>query len=1078
MRLSVALVLSLLSTPALAHEPPAFAPDTRLHIVGDVSLPMQEPQAALAEADVRIFAVVTDVATDARYRNHGWGSETEAALERTWSAWSTDPRFDAAEDVLIFVALEEREVRIRTGSTWDTTFELHNEELTAITEKHFVPLAKAGNLPGALARTIQATDRVFSAYAAMPPTLPRPSEARVAVWPAEPLMPQVRQPERVGVQVDPPVTVHIAQYLPEASAPGRVASELLGDDPDHVVAVWDVRDREIGVAFGESWREVMPSSTPTVIEGVEPTTAAVGEALKDLIAPLAQRVVDTRMQARRDFWLNPDDGGPVRADPADLSLPTTRAMLDRLDWPVAITVVEHADASRETTAPDGRRWVDVVASESLRTAADDGVLDRASHAGVVLTLVGDPPQLDVHHSPFVPVGERDIAWPSSLSIRERRGVDLDSRVAGVLQDIDVALKVRVARKEAEEAAEAEAREARARTARTVFAAGGGAGTLGLLGLGYGMVVLGRRRRRQLFESELAHIEDRITAARERLVDFRLDTETRQQVRLLRQLGPITRQLQDEVTSALDEIEVGVRALEARITEVRARIPGGSTDPDPRVWTQALDALHAPLEVEPDAVDDDLFAPLEQARMIPVDTFMAGLVDRFATARAGWQEILDATRARFRRLEDDLDRHSLDEVVEKLAAAGLSPRWRGVHPYEIRAADLPRLDALRQQDPVDYLRKLAALQDEAGDIIGLLTRLPAERDERDAARSAALPLLDKALATVCRPEDDPRATAARARALDAEADAMLAATSDPDATIAALDAATAAWEQVKAQHEALVHAIAVASSRVEASAAVALDTAADTLDGYAARLTELTRDHSGLDRLTALAAAAREDLEQGRAALDQARSALADRRHLDAIRLAEVVLKEAVESGEDAVALFRGIEKREQAELEARALLARLDDERAKLRRAWKPYDSYGHDAFQDGDARRKELARMTADRTLVDWVVALELARATRKSWTRGVDETKERYRAAKAAEAARAAAAEARRRARASSSYSSSSSWGSSSSSSSSSSWSSSSGGSSWSSSSGSSRSGGSSWSSSSSSSSHGSGRSGGSSW
>ncbi|TNE85599.1 MAG: TPM domain-containing protein [Deltaproteobacteria bacterium] len=110
---------------------------------------------AVADADHTFRVLVFEAVGSSKGT---WSSGTERALEESWSSWDSSMAIDAREDVLIVLALDEREVRVKTGSTWDAKLGLWGDALLPFIDAEFLPRAKAGDLGGGLASLVTALD--------------------------------------------------------------------------------------------------------------------------------------------------------------------------------------------------------------------------------------------------------------------------------------------------------------------------------------------------------------------------------------------------------------------------------------------------------------------------------------------------------------------------------------------------------------------------------------------------------------------------------------------------------------------------------------------------------------------------------------------------------------------------------------------------------------------------------------------------------------------------------------------------------------------------------------------------------
>jgi|GEM_PF-2791989 len=139
---------------------PPFRADDRVQTVPPGALSTVATDHATTHAVHRIFVVVLQSARDETLAA-GRVSATEGAVEAIWAAWRADPAFDPEEDVLVVLALDEREVRVRTGARWDIDLGLRAATLDSQIDASFLPRARAGDLDGALARLVRDLDRTI-----------------------------------------------------------------------------------------------------------------------------------------------------------------------------------------------------------------------------------------------------------------------------------------------------------------------------------------------------------------------------------------------------------------------------------------------------------------------------------------------------------------------------------------------------------------------------------------------------------------------------------------------------------------------------------------------------------------------------------------------------------------------------------------------------------------------------------------------------------------------------------------------------------------------------------------------------
>ncbi|MCO4747925.1 MAG: hypothetical protein KC912_24245, partial [Proteobacteria bacterium] len=147
-------LLAVLSVPALAAPAPLCADVC----VSPTSFEFRTDKTAEAvDGAERTFRVVvySNVLDDGR---GSWESATERAIEDTWAAWTPVSGFDPESDVLIVLGIDDREVRVKTGSQWDADYGLWGRDILPLIDANFLPRAKAGDLDGGMAKLVTAVD--------------------------------------------------------------------------------------------------------------------------------------------------------------------------------------------------------------------------------------------------------------------------------------------------------------------------------------------------------------------------------------------------------------------------------------------------------------------------------------------------------------------------------------------------------------------------------------------------------------------------------------------------------------------------------------------------------------------------------------------------------------------------------------------------------------------------------------------------------------------------------------------------------------------------------------------------------
>lgn len=182
-------MLCVLLPVALAIQVPDFRSEERVYISPPGAIPSSQLFAVVDDTGHRVFVLVFDEVKDGRIEQP-WASETEEALEEVWSTWARADGFDASEDVVIVLGLDDREVRARAGSRWDADLGLHTEAMGLLIDEHFMPKAAVTDLDGALAALAVGVDAeidqrlLWRTWQSRLPWMPLPLAAvgGAAVW--------------------------------------------------------------------------------------------------------------------------------------------------------------------------------------------------------------------------------------------------------------------------------------------------------------------------------------------------------------------------------------------------------------------------------------------------------------------------------------------------------------------------------------------------------------------------------------------------------------------------------------------------------------------------------------------------------------------------------------------------------------------------------------------------------------------------------------------------------------------------------------------------------------------------------
>ncbi len=158
----VLLLLALIPLTAKAYTPPQYVQGQRVYRVpNQTDVVTAQTLSAATEAEHPVVVIFANNVVD-NERGVDWSSDTEDAIEDTWVLWSRNPDFQADTTSVVLIGMDEHEIRILTGSNWDVDLGLTGTDLSELTERHFVPQARAGNLDVAAQRTVTALDEEIS----------------------------------------------------------------------------------------------------------------------------------------------------------------------------------------------------------------------------------------------------------------------------------------------------------------------------------------------------------------------------------------------------------------------------------------------------------------------------------------------------------------------------------------------------------------------------------------------------------------------------------------------------------------------------------------------------------------------------------------------------------------------------------------------------------------------------------------------------------------------------------------------------------------------------------------------------
>ncbi len=805
--------------------------------------------------------------------------------------------------------------------------------------------------------------------------------------------------------------------LEETLAAWRADPDFQADKDSLVVLGLD--DREVRLVAGSTWDTQLRLHNDTLLPLIDEAFMPVAMT-GDLDGGLAALVArfDNEIEDRK---LRKDAGKVPTFDPARrvyvvpdgfVTAPMTEAAAAAAKPPVYVVFYERAEGLdniglREASATTFRAFT------AAGMPKDAALVVVAADAGKWEATAGDLRSELLERSWYSPGG--------SVYELDETG---QKAVAEVNTDLDLAIA------------------ARKNHDRNVLAAEIGVPSFAFLGLGgfaAALVMAARSRFRDARDTW----QETLTKGRENVEMFRTDTVLRDKIVDLRLRGPVTLKLVDHVTTLIDEIEVGVRALDGNLVACEAA--GGWM---PGAWGRATEKLSEPFEFDTGKAQQRLFGGPTKVVTISPDEFVKSLDAKYSDAKAGWARLLDAVDASLRRASDDFPTDDLQKMRAALGAAGLPESWVATHPLLGDAEGTwARLDELRKGDPVAYVDELTAaiaLDDQLeADVATVVAAVTAARQSRAKADAIAL---DAVNTTITSSPRHPGVALSAAQAADDALAAEIADDPHTDDLVARANASRDAWDFVAKCRTAVIDAVTNAATRVTEAATRVASLDRDVASAVA-NLGALLPTHTASSVADAWVEVkeAQQDVSEAKAALAEAQRLLAEGAHLGADDAAAVVREEHGQGTKNLAELVAILNAVVRAEQDAKRGLAELQARRSNVAAELLLYSGPAS-SLAAGDALFGQLQRSITGP--IDWRSRANDIVCVNAAWTGAVTSARvehERREAARkeaerqAAAAAAAAAARARAASSRSSSYrstsSSSSSWGSSSRSSSSSS-------------------------------------------
>lgn len=428
----------------------------------------------------------------------------------------------------------------------------------------------------------------------------------------------------------------------------------------------------------------------------------------------------------------------------------------------------------------------------------------------------------------------------------------------------------------------------------------------------------------------------------------------------------TKDLYDRVTSAVDEIQIGLQAIRLHVEECEQKAAQG-------MLRQANKALESSFLFDTGKVNEaDLFgSQTKQVTIDPVE-FTKQLERRFATTVDDWNRLKEAAEARGKLAEELFSQSVLDAMCEKANVLGIPLRWLSDHPlFGDAASDKlvnDHLNELRLTDPIAYMEEIDRLRAVEGEISQRFNRLVAAVNLVASDRMSEPPSIGT---TVLLPKDDPMVTFDAARRAEADLAGLLAGArlADVELVEAKADEISDRYRAVASQAARAKQAIAEASETIAAAEKLKA-TAAEVGAAAEARLKQACTIHRNTGEAQSSLANGQKYHSAADPRLARAKEKLAANRHSEA-RKDAFEAQEAIKGAQDEFThCIRQCEELDQAKQEFERKVSSFSTQRAtyeqKIRR-------YGRTAHLDGE--------MPTVGSVADYAQALAVMTAIESSW-------------------------------------------------------------------------------------------------
>jgi uncharacterized membrane protein YgcG len=402
----------------------------------------------------------------------------------------------------------------------------------------------------------------------------------------------------------------------------------------------------------------------------------------------------------------------------------------------------------------------------------------------------------------------------------------------------------------------------------------------------------------------------------------------------------TKALWDATTAMVDSILVNIKAMEGHLDACDLTFRKGhyfNFGP----YKQANLDLSDRFTFDTGVLNtDDLFGSETVTQQVEPASFVKETGRLFKASINGWTRLLEAAKERLGGADEDLPHTTMDWLFEQVNANGIPERWISDHPLfgddESDATFYATLDDVRSGDPLCYVEHLNEVRAVEAALVADVERLVAAVNKVNVAR------VDSPFdthGTTVEADDDPAVTITAARQAEDKLAGLLASSNDVREVEQQVGTIVALYTKTKQQGAEIESAIAGARGAI-AGAKARGQTANTNLKLARGVVAGKAKTHRRMKPANDDLTSAERYIGKGDYGVQQAQTALASTRHLDARRLADAATgsyQSSVRQSAAAVAHCNALDAEQQA---FESKLGGLSSVRSRYARKMNGYGSY------------------------------------------------------------------------------------------------------------------------------------------